>query len=685
MRHSRRFFAAPPLVLLLLVLGGCPTDEEIDLEPPPESSGTVLALQGDRPLLLVDTDATQADPRDLDFLMAIAAATALSDGLPAVLAVEGEQTLERPEVADYIQRYDPQLVVGIGIDPAVVGSAAEQVSVEGTTATALAATVWSRSPRAVLCDQEDMEAVLLGSGLAARLRAPLLLWDGDNDDELDSLLASLQTEQVVVLGDLDVHVTTDTVPLANGEDLIYWMDSVGLAIDYFAAVNPADLAADDGPKLSLLGPVFAARREGLVTPVPDSDDYQEVIGNLDTIRSVLGRHPEYLALVGSTEAIPFGQVDNPLGWDDTPQLMTDAPYAQADDDAFMEMAVGRVVAEDLVQGSLLAARIATYEQLQDGQWERSLVDSGRWGSPELAPLLQNVGFEETEDGVGTHLSAFERLEVAFLLHADHSNHELLGEAFDLNTETLLAPAVVVSAGCSVAGLDVDASMWHRSIVKHLLGQGAVAVVGAPRNAITQNSQLQSAFVNRLIEGRSLGHAFREGYASMTLNVLDNPEDSGSEHARHNLILVGDPAMTIPVPDVPVEPLPAMEGEGDDWVATAPGEPFFEALLDGLLEEWGWEEELYAVATPGLDSHTYWGAGHDEQVLYYIASVASDGPITSVTQEDGVPEGLGWFGLFHIDEHQDGSQTALWRTRFLDLDHHAGEVVQRLESISYTVE
>lgn len=685
MTRSLRDAASLALLLLLCFASGCPIDDPLGEELPPEPSGVELALEGDRPLLLVAADATEADPRDLDFLAAIAAATALTDGAPAVLAIDGG-TLELPAVADYIDRYDPQLVVGIGIDPTEGNSAAEQVAVEGAGgAISLAATVWSRSPYAVVCDHEDMEAALLGSGLAARLRAPLLLWDGGNDDELDSLLVALQTEQVVVLGALDVDLTASTVPLVNAADVITWMDGAGLAIDYFAAVNPADRSGADGPKLSLLGPVFAARRDGFVALLPDSQNYEDVVDTLAAHRAALGRHPEYLALVGSTEAIPFAQVDNPLGWEDTPQLMTDAPYAQADEDPFLEMAVGRVIAEDLVLGSLLAARISTYEQLQDGQWERSLVDSGRWGSPELKPLLRNVGFEETVDGVGTHLSAFERLEVSFLLHSDHSNHELLGEAFDLSTETLLAPAVVVSAGCSVSGLDLDASMWHRSIVKHLLGQGAVAVLGAPRNAITQNSQLQTAFVNRLIEGHTLGQAFREGYASLTLNVLDNPDDSGSEHARHNVLLVGDPALTIFVPAAPVEALPALEGEDGSWETVAPGDPFFDPVPEILLEEWGWDEELYAVAVPGLDSHTYWGAGHDFQVLYYIAAVTADGPITSVTQEAGIPDDLGWTGGFHIDEHQDGTQTALWRTRFLELDLGSGEVVQQLERIAYSVE
>lgn len=668
-----------PLCLAALFLGCTPRADTADTGEPTD----LLLLSGERPLLLVDVDATEADARDLDFLAATAAAAALGRGMPALLGLEGEAGLHEPHVADFLGRYGPDLVVGLGIDATEMADASQQLQVSGDSgvdlAAALAEQVWAQAPTAVLVDPDDFDSALVGAALAARLRAPML-YSVDED-----LLARLQTEEVLVVGGLEPELELDVVSLADSGAVIAWAEAAGLATEYLAAVNPADRDLNDGPKQSMLGPVLAARRDGLVVTLPDSQDPDDIQAALDGYQDDLGRHPTWLALMGSARAIPFARVDNPLGWEDTPELMTDAPYAQADEDPFLEIAIGRVVSDDLSDGSVLVSRTSTYELLQDGIWDASLVEAGRWGADELAPLLHNVGYETAVDGVGRHLSEFDRIEAAFLLHYDHSWWEALGEAYDVSTDTLLAPAVVISGGCSVAALDLTTAPFYESVVKHLLGQGAVAVLSAPRNAITQNSQLHTAFLNRVIEGHTLGEAYKQGFASLTLNTLDDPHDIASEHARYNNLLVGDPALRLTMPDSPVASWAAMEGAGDSWEALGPGDAFITPTPQALLDEWGWTEELHIIAAPGMDSHTRWGAGHDSQTLYYIAAVTSTTPITTVVQEEGVPEGLGWTGSFHVDAHQDGTSTAMWRVRFLELDEQAGALVQQVERIAYVVE
>ena len=60
----------------------------------------------------------------------------------------------------------------------------------------------------------------------------------------------------------------------------------------------------------------------------------------------------------------------------------------------------------------------------------------------------------------------------------------------LNLEPdLICPTFVVSRGCSVGGMDL-LNEDQRSIVDHMLGLGAVAFVGASRNAIAQTPSLK---------------------------------------------------------------------------------------------------------------------------------------------------------------------------------------------------
>ena len=69
------------------------------------------------------------------------------------------------------------------------------------------------------------------------------------------------------------------------------------------------------------------------------------------------------------------------------------------------------------------------------------------------------------------------IEAAAMLHKDHSNCMILGHAMDVRTEVLFAPTVVVSMGCSVAGMD-QVFETQRTMVDHVLGSGAVAFMGA---------------------------------------------------------------------------------------------------------------------------------------------------------------------------------------------------------------
>jgi hypothetical protein len=47
--------------------------------------------------------------------------------------------------------------------------------------------------------------------------------------------------------------------------------------------------------------------------------------------------------------------------------------------------------------------------------------------------------------------------------------------------------------------------------------------------------------------------------------------------------------------------------------------------------------------------------------------------------------LGWGGGVHIDEHPDGSASALWRVRLLDFDAETGVITAEESEFTYRVD
>jgi hypothetical protein len=662
------------------------SDVHTDSDSDTEDLGLELRVESAAPLFVV-AGANDGLAADLDFLAATAAASAISQGAPAVLMVADTSELKTPWTADYLARYPASLVVGIGLDPKVVGLSVPTLSLTEThgapLSMALARAVWSRSARVVLAPADDPAAAIVAASLAARLSIPFLVWDASRKGELDALLQELRTETALLVGGMPVELDVAVTPLADDRAVATWLEQNGFEVNYLVAINPHDDAAQDGPRLSRLAPMFASRRQGATVLLPNTTDPNAVRASLSSFTTALGHPPAFLALLGSSEAIPFARVPNPLGMADVPELMTDAPYAQIDDDAFIEIAIGRIVASNLVEGSLVASRITTYEQLFDGAWEQTFIESGLWGYGEIAPLLRNVGYDDPWNTIGVDLGTFERIEAGILLHKDHSNHVALGHAFDMSTPTLLAPTVVVSGGCWVAGIDADTSSGHQSIVRHMLRQGAVAFVGGPRYGIAQDTQAHVAFINGLIEGLPLGQAFAKAYNNTTLNILDNPGDGGSEYARNNTALLGDPGLVIPMPNAPAAALAHMTVEGPSLLVKAPAALEIDQVTRSQLDEWKWSADLYIVVGGGLEPHTFWGSGHDEQIMYFMASFTTDKQITGIEQDPSVIAPMG-FENYHLDPNPDGTTTARWRVRLNELDPLSGTLTKQLTSVSYTV-
>jgi hypothetical protein len=661
------------LLTFLTLLVACQPAEDPDPivnESPPTE---VVLTETGRTLFVLEAD---ADP--MLMLTAIPAAHATSGGHPAVLALNPNEITAPTE--DYLKRYQPEQAWQLGTNrdlPHTQRSATVEGGTPAGMSATLATTLWDTAPDLVLVDHSAYTDGLIAAPFAAKHNAPLLLVDPSDPPDFASLASNLALEQLWVVGDLSIESDLPTTYLADATAVI---DAMG-EVNYLAATNPADADSDSFGGLSLLAPLIAARRGGAVFDLPADPELSanEATEALHAHFDAYGL-PDHLALVGGPTHLPFHDVKNPL-WDE--RLMTDAPYVEVDDDPFADTAIGRLVANNLVEGSLLTSRISTYDLLIDDKMRTGVAFTGSWYSPEVEPALENVGFDDRVWYQKDEIDALRALNVSAIVHSDHSACWALGNAFDLNTTTLLAPSVITSNGCATAGIDTGGP--DESVATHLLYLGAVAYLGGPRNVTSQTTQAIVAFWNEVTAGATMGQAFQRGYNSLAVNVLDNPDDATSKYSKRNLVLYGDPAMTMAIPDWPYDEPAGLLQDGDTLTVRPPVQWSQSQLDDHLKEsEWGYyDTELFYYAAPGIEPHSYWAGRYDEQVSYLLARYTSEEPVDLILTSDSESP-LGELPPIHRDSHPDGSETLIWRIQMLDYEWETGDILGELQDFSYEI-
>src|SRR5690606_9442709 len=179
--------------------------------------------------------------RDDAFLVAVPAAVVAGRGEPLVCAVEPSAPW-RPELLDFLRRYEPDRVVWLGPDaPGATpeGVRLERVAADSASAAARAITqrFFAQCERAVAYDPADRAAALAAAVLAARLRVPLLPAAGA---ALAALLNDLGIDDVIAVGapprDLPEAVRVET--LNDALAVAARLGGTEEGVDYLAVVHP---------------------------------------------------------------------------------------------------------------------------------------------------------------------------------------------------------------------------------------------------------------------------------------------------------------------------------------------------------------------------------------------------------------------------------------------------------------
>jgi hypothetical protein len=423
----------------------------------------------------------------------------------------------------------------------------------------------------------------------------------------------------------------------------------------------------------------------------------EICGGLRKLYAEFGT-PRYLCLVGFPDAIPQSLVPR-----EGTDMTTDLPYGNADDDLFTEIAVGRIIGESATFATLHASRIVSYDSLLDPAWS-GRAGRARWENT-LNQYFENVGLDATashdvqdlewiqkpsKGNKGKREKSFRQnsplSNVAFLTHMAHSWWHDLGETYDQDSATLLAPVVVESGGCLTAALDYEPGF--RSVISRLFRNGAVSFVGQTRPGIAHQEQQRAQFWNTLLAGGTLGDAHKNAQNSMTSTVIETGQlPGGPDHYQlHIRTLFGDPAF---VPHLPSKPrsAPARVQVKDNLVSVHAPENWWTVKMR-VPEDWKkWADKpLYVIRGTGAYPHRSWcREEYDREETYTNAEFTTTRKVKSITQVQQFPEPLGWTGRHTVDENLDGSRTYRWRVRLIDFDQKTGGIINQLKQVDYRIE
>lgn len=678
--------------------------------------------------------------QDFAFLAALPAAAQLGDGAPIVLAVDADGT-RRPEEIDFLRRYGASRVVEIGAASATdapPNEGVERIDADSADACAaeLARRAWTSATRAVVCRDDDVALAACSAVLATRLRAPLVFsTDAGLSQRTRELLETLGVRSACFVGARAAAAKVAPAfaaleRLDGAEEVASWMRRHSLPVEYVALSAPVDRARGKVRKLSLAAAALAAGRNGALLPVdlagatPSTTldrgaRIERTRRALESFRARLDASFEQLCIAAMPEAIPMVPEACGNGIDADP--VSDLVYAQTDADPFVELAVGRFIAEDAPSATLLAARSLAYATLAGDAGSAARGDDPKkdeasgskatnGAGTSVAPWSRTVALAEWEreaEPVFAHAGwRVQRIEpwgsplapsspwteIGALVHASHSSWLTLGTTYGVDSSTLLAPCIVESGGCSVSSLDEGgerADESGRSVAARLLRNGAIAFAGNTRRAIAESSLYRSELWNALLAGESAGRAHRRALNVLVAAIHDRPEAQRAPYLYelHNVALYGDPALELGAAAKTRHEPARAQLRGNEIVVRAPSEWWTAEVF--APEDWKRDpsQPITTLRGAGVGVESTWNgaANRNEDTLVFTAELRTKRKLRALRPIDAPPAPLGGGATLLVDEHADGSRSIWLRARQVDYDMDAAQIRARADELRWRVE
>jgi hypothetical protein len=538
---------------------------------------TTTSTEGAFRLFVVKTTSSGLSSDDYHYLSLIPVSKRLNNGVPAVFSVaDASDFSDNVYLQDYLRRYKPTAIDTVNFSVKLPNFASSMISSNEPIelSASLATTHWTSSSKVVLVSNEinatNYPNVLQASALASALDAPLLYYHSNKETLIQSTIKKLGATEVIYVNSAATKPAIATRVLTDPSAIVKYLAKNSITTQYFAATNPTDISLVSGAKLSLTAPFLAARRGGIVVPITGFSANQlvhfptnapDINAQFQQLYQTIGRYPDYLALVGNAASIPlrYTRPDNGVAGEIV-NAPTDFEYSNADDDPFPDIAIGRVMAYNIFDATLLTCRISTYDQLFDGKWEKTIADvGGAWNSAFKVSLMKNYGFDHLNLMGADFAGSLRPVEASVIGHNDHSAQHSIGGAFDTSTLNIMAPVFIGSQGCATAAIDfetIDDSQggdnltdreYGMLVVNRLFKLGAVAFLGGTRSLCGADVPMKSAAFNAMLAGEPIGRCYMAGVSVQSMDWVDG----FNQDQRRNWILLGDPALRIHVPEAPV--------------------------------------------------------------------------------------------------------------------------------------
>jgi len=408
----------------------------------------------------------------------------------------------------------------------------------------------------------------------------------------------------------------------------------------------------------------------------------DMVEDLGTYFTTNGGHPEYLCIVGAFDTMPYG---TEVYWGGSIIGVGDALISNVDDDVFVDLATGRIVALDVTFGTLQATRSSTYNNLVNNDWGKKVVLMGGGALNFLryaSRYLQNVGFDAPYE-LDRHFNEGEQVYMQNRSVISHSWHSCQfgwgwGPGYGCGEpnldEYLIEPSIAESGGCLTEAIHCyNTTPWNYMVSLQIMRRGAICHLGCTATASSCYETPRTAFWIGIAAGDTLGQAWKKGAITTEYCAQANISPGWGDEAP--VVLFGDPAVDINIPSSPTQTPAHVNVNGNTLTAIAP------TFTLGTYDDPENPQNMYNYYGPGTYPE-YWAPAAN-----YLASYTTDGTITNMTQTTSCPGTLGWpaANAWYIDEHQDGTETVYWRVRFLEWqDPYNSTIVNQLNSIAYQV-
>ena len=335
------------------------------------------------------------------------------------------------------------------------------------TSASLANRRWGKSYRAILVSDDDYQGALLSCPLACRYGCPLLFFSGESIPELTiHTLIKLQVKEIIVVGKLNKEMkrSLKTLPakivfISDESSLtnLYLKTIPSQSVNNLIVTNPEDI---NESLLSLLSAPFS-----IINNAPILFSYAESAEIENKIRDFEQKYNlslKYLTLVGNDEVLPQKRVPDPVysmpqneeiedrdkienfkkGNDIFPlhpihqkektfilpeEISETVPQEEERNEDVvnkikveigsypveekpLSLAVGRIVSEDIYDGTLLLGKIISYQKRHTKLYGNVLLFSNEGGTLDLCEIISRATVNEFKNS-GVPVEAYYRQEI----------------------------------------------------------------------------------------------------------------------------------------------------------------------------------------------------------------------------------------------------------------------------------